>query len=525
MTATIAHALPAPRAPTRARSGITRALILTVAAGVGVYLLVREASMLGTAITAITSANPVGLVLTAVLGATTYVAAAVAITAASGRRLSLGRTTAVQLAAACTNRITPAGLGGMATNVRHLEHDGATRSQAVTAVGVTSVASFVVHTITTIGVLAVVHRPTAVSILTLPPVPSWPTMLLGTLITGFVGRVLIRRFGPRIRLAARDAWTGIAAVCIDRRRLARLLVGTIGVTFGHGLAFATAVTACGVQLPLVALLAVFLSGSAIGATAPTPGGLGALEAAFVAGLTALGTPIAAAIAGVLTYRLITYWLPIIPGAIALKWVRSHDRAPECSSSTSLAASQTGLGSNPPRRADGADRSVPQAVVAFTVLSHTNPHTGVSRPDEIVGPRCPTASSLRDFERILHEESLRSPARDTRCLGGDGRCGAGCLARDRALRSASATYALASVLATTEARTGRAGRYREDPARRRDHAREPLVRPLLRDLSRSRRDPDGERRADGVFAGPEVRRVRPPIPRPEPLECGRTALTA
>ena len=47
--------------------------------------------------------------LAGLLVATTYVAAAVAITAASGRALPLGRTTAVQLAAVCTNRVAPPG--------------------------------------------------------------------------------------------------------------------------------------------------------------------------------------------------------------------------------------------------------------------------------------------------------------------------------------------------------------------------------------------------------------------------------
>jgi uncharacterized membrane protein YbhN (UPF0104 family) len=40
--------------------------------------------------------------------------------------------------------------------------------------------------------------------------------------------------------------------------------------------------------------------------------LGALEAALVAGLTAARPP--RPVAGVLSFRLITFWLPIIPSA-------------------------------------------------------------------------------------------------------------------------------------------------------------------------------------------------------------------
>jgi Lysylphosphatidylglycerol synthase TM region len=46
---------------------------------------------------------------------------------------------------------------------------------------------------------------------------------------------------------------------------------------------------------------------------PTPGGLGAIEAALVAGLTGVGMQPGPAVSAVLLYRLATYWLPVLPG--------------------------------------------------------------------------------------------------------------------------------------------------------------------------------------------------------------------
>jgi glycosyltransferase 2 family protein len=43
-----------------------------------------------------------------------------------------------------------------------------------------------------------------------------------------------------------------------------------------------------------------------------------MEAALVAGFTAIGMDGAVAIATVLGYRLATYWLPILPGWISLR---------------------------------------------------------------------------------------------------------------------------------------------------------------------------------------------------------------
>ena len=49
--------------------------------------------------------------------------------------------------------------------------------------------------------------------------------------------------------------------------------------------------------------------------------LGALEVALVAGLTGFSVPTSAAIAGVLAYRLLTFWLPVLPGIAAYRYLR------------------------------------------------------------------------------------------------------------------------------------------------------------------------------------------------------------
>jgi undecaprenyl-diphosphatase len=61
---------------------------------------------------------------------------------------------------------------------------------------------------------------------------------------------------------------------------------------------------------------VYLAGSALAAASPTPGSLGAIEAALVAGLTGVGMEPGPAVSAVLAYRLATYWLPIVPGWMA-----------------------------------------------------------------------------------------------------------------------------------------------------------------------------------------------------------------
>jgi glycosyltransferase 2 family protein len=59
-------------------------------------------------------------------------------------------------------------------------------------------------------------------------------------------------------------------------------------------------------------------GSTLGQLAPTPGGLGAVEAALVAGLTAVGVGSTVAVAAVLASRALTFWLPALPGLVAFR---------------------------------------------------------------------------------------------------------------------------------------------------------------------------------------------------------------
>jgi uncharacterized protein (TIRG00374 family) len=54
---------------------------------------------------------------------------------------------------------------------------------------------------------------------------------------------------------------------------------------------------------------------------PLPGGLGGVEAGMVGVYLAFGTHASLAILAVLSYRLISFWLPTLPGAAAYVQLR------------------------------------------------------------------------------------------------------------------------------------------------------------------------------------------------------------
>jgi len=84
------------------------------------------------------------------------------------------------------------------------------------------------------------------------------------------------------------------------------------------------VKAFGVSASIAQIGAVYLVGSLIAAASPTPGGIGAIEAALAAGLTGIGIPSGPAVSAVLLYRLATYWLPVPPGWLSWRLLQRMD---------------------------------------------------------------------------------------------------------------------------------------------------------------------------------------------------------
>ncbi len=136
-----------------------------------------------------------------------------------------------------------------------------------------------------------------------------------------VGVTLATPLRRRVVGPLRRGLTQLGAVLRSGRRAALVFGGNLAVTGGYVLALAAALHAYAGDVAFDRVALVFLAGSAVASISPTPGGLGAMEAALVAGLTGLGVPSAPAVAGVLTFRMATFWLPTLPGWLAFRWLR------------------------------------------------------------------------------------------------------------------------------------------------------------------------------------------------------------
>ena len=147
-------------------------------------------------------------------------------------------------------------------------------------------------------------------------------------VLALIGIVLATRKGRRLMRThvlrwLRQSWASLRTLARSPIKLAELFGGSVGVTLAYIASLFAAVLAF--DRPSFAQIgAVYLGSSIIAAAAPTPGGLGAMEAALVAGLTGLGMDSGTAVAAVLSYRLLTYWLPILPGWLSFHSLERHN---------------------------------------------------------------------------------------------------------------------------------------------------------------------------------------------------------
>jgi uncharacterized membrane protein YbhN (UPF0104 family) len=243
----------------------------------------------------------------------TYFGSAWSLTGFVPEKLRLTRTLMAQIAGDFATLVSPPTLGSIAINVRYLQKSGLHPALAAASVGVSGVVTFVLHILLLLGFG--VAAGTATDFTFDPPraaviiVSGLAVLALGLLAVPRVRKEITRRIRPLIAEV-------IPRLVTVAQRPLKLLEGIGGILLLN-LAYIAVLFACiaafGGSLNFALVAVVYLAGAAIGQAAPTPGGLGAVEAALAAGLTAAGLEAGTAVSAVLLYRLITFWAPTVPG--------------------------------------------------------------------------------------------------------------------------------------------------------------------------------------------------------------------
>jgi uncharacterized membrane protein YbhN (UPF0104 family) len=296
-----------------------RTLVTLVASVAAIYLLAGELARASPG-KLLRSADWRWGIVALALSAVTYLGAALSLSGFVAERLNFLRTLLVQLAGSFVTLVTPAAVGGAALNVRYLQRRKIPAPVAVASVGVSQVVAFVLHILMLAGFAAVAGTRTKSPIRP----PTWAYFVLAGLVV-LAGVVLAIPAGRRLVRARLSPTFGqvlprLLEIAQHPRKLAASIGGALLLSLAYILCLAACVAAFGKSVPFAKIGFVYLTGSAIGSIIPTPGGLGAVEAALTAGLTAAGVPGAVAVSAVLLFRLLTFWLPVPFGWAALNFL-------------------------------------------------------------------------------------------------------------------------------------------------------------------------------------------------------------
>ncbi|MFE3163246.1 lysylphosphatidylglycerol synthase domain-containing protein [Streptomyces sp. NPDC059224] len=298
--------------PVAGRRGVywQAALCVALLAGAG-WLLRRHWPTVEHGALRLAVADQGWLLVAALAAVGTWVSSALAQQGAVTRRLPGGRLVAAQFAASAANHLLPAGVGAGAVNLRFLMRCGLPAGRGASALAVKGAAGAVVRL-----VLIAVLAPACPGLLRIPHVST--AAVLAVAASAVLLAVLVRaRAWGRCRGA-------VAAVAADIRvlhtrpvRAAALWGGSLAFAGLHALVLIAVTRAVELSLSPARVALLYLAASGAAALLPTPGGLGSLDAALALALTASGIPAAAAASAVLGYRLLTVWLPLLPGLLVL----------------------------------------------------------------------------------------------------------------------------------------------------------------------------------------------------------------
>lgn len=301
--------------PARMERVRPRTLVSFIAAAFAGYFLITQLAELKID-QVIDNANWWWVIAAACFSALTYFSAAVSLLGFVPEKVPYLRTVVAQVAGSFVKLVAPAAIGGVALNTRYLQRQGLRPGHAVASVGASQLFGLGSHItlLLTFGYLTGTEHTPNLS-------PS-RTVIAGLLTVAVLALIVAAVPALRKTISERvqSLFAGVVPRMLDVVQEPKKLLSGIGgmllMTMAFVLCLDASLQAFGVELSYPTVAVVFLAGNALGSAAPTPGGIGAVELALTGALAAFGAPTNPALAAVLLFRLMTFWLPVLPGWLA-----------------------------------------------------------------------------------------------------------------------------------------------------------------------------------------------------------------
>ncbi|MFJ9616939.1 lysylphosphatidylglycerol synthase domain-containing protein [Streptomyces noursei] len=298
-----------------------RILITWIAGAFAAYLLLSQLTNFNLG-DVINQARWVWVLVAAFFSALTYVAAAMSLLGFVTEKVSFLRTLLAQVAGDFVKLVAPTAIGGVALNTRFLQRAGVRPGLAVASVGASQLFGLGSHIVLLLAFGYLTGTEHA------PQIQASRTVIAGLLTVAVL--ILVVTAVPVLRkfvvTRLRSLFAGVVPRMLDILQRPRKLVTGIGgmllLTGANVMCLDASIRAFGGgdQISYAGIAVAFLAGNALGSAAPTPGGVGAVEAALIGALTFGGLPAETALPAVLLFRLMVFWLPVLPGWLAFNFL-------------------------------------------------------------------------------------------------------------------------------------------------------------------------------------------------------------
>lgn len=297
----------------RSRANSIRAVVVLLLLGLLLYWVVPQIKAFHATSTVLQNAEPSLVALAIVASLAAHTTAAVKYNVLAFHRLRFGRTLLVQFAGLLTNRLLPAGIGGMGINYVYFRRERHTALQAATVIGVNNLLGLVGHML--LVAVLLVFAPSFSA-------PQLHVRLTRTIVLGVLGgMVFLALLAVLLHAPLGRSIKQLGSNLAEYRRRPVSIASATACSVLLAAFYATCLWYCARALhspvSFLAAMVVLTLGVTAGTVAPTPGGLVGVEAALVGGLVLYKVPAADALAITLLYRFVTYWLALIIGAVSL----------------------------------------------------------------------------------------------------------------------------------------------------------------------------------------------------------------
>jgi glycosyltransferase 2 family protein len=306
-------------------------LIMMIGTLIGGWALIGVLIDVSKSFDTVIGADWLWVVVTFVLAQLAYAASAVEGIGSVSGPLPFGRTLAVEVAKSFS-ALAGGTAAVFATRVRFYQKQGYDTSVALSSGAIMATSSWIAK-----GVLLLASLPFAWGAIHFEVTPEsggdsklvWIILAVVVLVALAVGLVLavprLRRLAAeKARPKVRDIWANLKGIASSPHKLVLLLGGSFAQELFVAMALSVSLRAFDDHLRLPVLIVVILLAAMLGGVAPTPGGLGVVEAGMILGLTAAGVSEADATAAVFIQRLFSSYLPPIWGWATLVWMRRRD---------------------------------------------------------------------------------------------------------------------------------------------------------------------------------------------------------